>query len=124
VYAFIVRYPDKMQALVDYAAAVGAARLTDGQGRVVTAGGDLLGGLLGEDAQPAEYELKVGSYTLSLYPAPGMLPLAIAKRIDGSRRLLRLLPVLSPGLPPRGGAGGGGPAHAELRVWPPSKRAR
>jgi hypothetical protein len=117
-----VRYPDKMQALVDYAAAVGAARLADGHGRVVIAGGGLPCELLG--AQPATHEVKVGAYTLSLYPVPGMLPLAISKRIEGCARLLRLLPAPLPGVPPRGGAGGSGPASAELRMWPPPPRAR
>ncbi len=113
-----MRYPDKMRALVDYAAAVGAARLSDGQGRVVSAGEPLV-----EDARPAAHEIKAGAYTLCLYPAPGMLPLAVAKRIEGCARLLRLLPAPGFGAPPRGGAGGSGPAHAEVRVWPPWKRA-
>lgn len=111
-----MRHPDKMQALVDYAAAVGAARLSDGHGRIVCAGGDWEGEHLGA------HELRVGAYTLSVHPAPGMMPLAIAKRIEGCKRLLRLLPAPIPGLPPRGGGDGGGPAPAELRVWPPRKQ--
>jgi hypothetical protein len=117
-----VRYPDKMQALVDYAAAVGAARLTDGQGRIVVAGGEPPPESLDGGAPRAE--MKVGTYTLCVYPMPGMLPLAVAKRLEGCARLLRLLPAPLPSAPPRGGAGGSGPLPAALRVWPPSKRTR
>lgn len=117
-----MRYPDKMQALADYAAGVGAITLADGHGRVVRAGEAIPTRLLGGELLAiAPIELRVGGFTLSIQPVPGMSPLSVARRVEGCKRLLRLLPSPAFGPPPEGGSDSG-PANAEVRVWPPRAR--
>lgn len=94
----MARYQNKPQALVDYAGVIGVAWL---------------------------YVVKLGGYTMTILGSAGIAPSAVRARLDGCTRLLRAMgDAAVPWPPPGGGSGGSGAAIAELRVWPPSRRAR
>jgi hypothetical protein len=127
----MARYPDKPQALVDYAGILGLAHLRDPSGRTIASSRVALPyprahvGMLAPMPgavckEPGKHELKIEGYTLTIYVSPGISPAAVAARIEGCKRLMRALGRAdAPWGPPDGGEGGRGPPAAELRVWPP-----
>jgi hypothetical protein len=131
------RYPNKPQALVDYAGILGLAHLYEA-GRLIASSlrrpREGSGGM--DEAlflrvpgpaccEPGSHELKAGGYTLTVISAAGLSPRAVKERLDNCMRLLRALAnAPSTFIPPEGGDGGDGPASAELRLWAPSARTR
>ena len=141
----MARDQNKPQALVDYAGVIGVAWLRDPAGRLVAAScsmqtqelalaDELLERRLARELPrvpgvacfgAGTHVVKLGGYTMTILAAAGISPSAVRARLDGCTRLLRAMgDAAVPWSPPGGGSGGSGPANAELRVWPPSRRPR
>jgi hypothetical protein len=107
----VARYPNKPQALVDYAGVIGVAWLRDPAGRLITsscspepqelapADAPLAARLTREVprapgvpcTEAGTHVLKLSGYTMTILSAAGITPSAVRARLDGCRRLLRAM---------------------------------